>query len=254
MIKAILIDDEQHGIETLQSFLADYCPEVTVAGTAQEVNKAYELIQYTEPDLVFLDIQMPGQNGFQLLKKFKKIHFQIIFVTAYSEYAIQAFKFSAADYLLKPLDIKDLIQAVQKVLQRLPLRTPLLPYQSLLENIQTHNQQNKKLLLPLTNSYKSIPLSQIIYCEADRGYTNFFLRNEDQILISKTLMEYEKLLSSCSFFRIHQSYLVNLHQVEQYLKNKGGRVKLSNGDTLPVSRNKKEAFLKQLYKHHLIAR
>lgn len=254
MIKAILIDDEQHGLETLQSFLEDYCPEVVVAGTAQEVDKAFELIQFTRPDLIFLDIQMPGKNGFQLLKKFKQIDFQIIFVTAYSEYAIQAFKFSAVDYLLKPLDIKDLIRGVQKVSQRLSFPPPFPPYQNLLENIQTSDPQNKRLLLPLTNSYKSIALSEIIYCEANRGYTNFFLTSEEQILICKTLIEYEKLLANCGFSRIHQSYLINLQHVKYYLRSKGGQVQLTNEDILPISRNKREDFLAQLYQYHLIVK
>ena len=239
---AIIVDDERNSCETLRALLEDFCKDVEVIAICQTVDDAAAAIANLRPDVVFLDVNMKGENGFQLLNKVEKIDFEIVFATAHSEYAIKAFKFSAVDYLLKPIDVNELRNAVQKVEKR-KLANVVSKYDQLLQNLKPNNEKNYKLALPSSAGLTFVKVSDIIYCEADSNYTLFYLTDGKKVLVSQTLKEYEEMLQPQRFFRIHHSYLINLDLVKQYIRGEGGQVVMVNGATLDVSKRKKEEFL-----------
>jgi two-component system, LytTR family, response regulator len=247
-MKAIIVDDEKKSRETLSVLLHDFCKNVEVMETCQTIADAVKAIHLHRPNVVFLDINMKGENGFELLEKVQPINFEIVFATAYSEYAIKAFKFSAIDYLLKPIDIDELRGAVAKVETHLAKGLEASKYEQLLKNLKPTNEQNHKLALPSSTGLTFIKVTDIIYCEADSNYTTFFLANNTKIVVSQTLKEYEEILSPYRFFRIHHSYLVNLEMIKEYLRGEGGQVLMVNGIVLDVSKRKKEDFLKMFSK------
>lgn len=242
-MKAIIVDDEKISCETLKVLLHDFCHHVEVKETCQTIDAALVAIEKYRPDVVFLDINMKGENGFDLLSKVKKIDFAIVFATAYSEYAIKAFKFSAIDYLLKPIDVEELRRAVEKVEKRKGEVTSI-RYDHLLNNLNPANEKNYKIALPSSSGLAFVKIADIIYCEADSNYTNFFMVDGKKIVVSRTLKEYEGLLSTYGFFRIHHSYLINVDAAKQYLRGEGGQVVMVNDITLDVSKRRKEEFLK----------
>ena len=244
-IKSIIVDDEKSNIENLTIILSNYCPEVEVVATAQNIVAALDAIKQHPPDLVFLDIEMPLGNGFQLLENFQEIHFEVIFVTAYNQYAIKAIKFCALDYLLKPIDIFELKSAVAKVEQKLALKGDNQKMKMLLQN-NREEQPNKRIGLPLSDKVEFIAVKRIIRCKGENNYTSFIIENHSEILVSKTLKEYEDLLHEFGFVRVHQSHLINVHQVRSYVKSDGGYLIMSDGSRVIISRNKKEALLKAL--------
>jgi len=244
MIKAILIDDEVHCLDTLSILLKEYCPEVQIIEKCHSGREGLLSIKKTEPDLVFLDIEMPGMNGFEMLEQFAGISFAIIFTTSYDQYAIRAIRFSALDYLLKPIDPSELIGAVRKVIEQrhLPMAEQ---FQMLLKQIQNKDHHFNKIAVPTAEGFELIPADQVIRCEADDNYTHLFLKNKAKITACRTLKEVEEQLHDFTFFiRVHHSHVVNLNEVTKYIRGEGGYLVMSDDSSVNVSRSRKEALLK----------
>lgn len=242
MIKSVIIDNEKKSRKTLSNFLLKYCKNVEVLGEADGVSTGIALIKNENPELVFLDIEMSDGTGFKLLESFEDIQFSVIFVTAYSAYAIKAFKISAIAYLLKPINPQELIEAIEKYQKEIGLKGIHNKLEVLLGNQSTV----KKIAFPTSDGIELVKLNQIVHCEADDNYTSIFLANDKRIVVSKTIKEYDTMLSDFGFYRIHQSHLVNLDYIAKYNKNDGGYVILENGKKLPVSRRNKQEFLEKL--------
>ena len=243
-MKAIIIDDETPIRKGLQIALKTFCPFVEVIGEAGTCQEAFELIQQNPPELIFLDIEMPDETGFDFLTRFEAPPFEVIFITGFDQYAIKAIKFSAVDYLLKPIDELELVKALGKVYDRINLKkTNHNSY--LLQNIMRPNHQENRIAIPKANGYEFIPVSQIIRCEADRDNTTIYLEN-NQIYATKGLKDLYSLLEDYGFSRIHQSHIINLHKMERYFKGEGGYVKMIDQSTVDVSRRRKQEFLKKL--------
>ncbi|QLG44383.1 LytR/AlgR family response regulator transcription factor [Costertonia aggregata] len=245
MIKAILIDDEAKARQGLRLVLEKYCPAVAILALCESPEIGLEKIKTLKPDLVFLDVQMPKMSGFDVLERIPEINFEVIFVTAYDRYAIKAIKFSALDYLLKPIDVDELVAAVNKI--SLKQQDKSHQYKSLFNNVKSDSEKLKRLAIPSDNEIIMQPIADIIYCEADSSYTTLFLTNKKKITVSKTLKEFENILPETDFCRIHHSTLVNMAHVVKYIKGEGGYVIISNDGHLNVSRRKKEHFLEMLY-------
>lgn len=243
MITAIIVDDESKSISTLNKFLTDFCTEIEVIGTAGNIALAKTLIQTKQPQLVFLDIEMPYGNGFDLLQSLEKIDFEIIFITAFNQYAVNAFRFAAIDYLLKPLNITELQSAVARVSKRMEEKKSWQNYELLRQNLNTSSPQEQQIILHDTNGQHIFKLNEILYCVADGSYTMIYLTENRVFVSSKNLKEYESMLPSTLFYRIHHGHIVHFQHIQQVLKGRGGSVKMSNGKELEVSIRKKEAFL-----------
>ena len=244
MVKAILIDDEGHCLDTLSLLLKEYCPDVLIIEQCRSAKKGLETIEKYKPDLVFLDIEMPVMNGFEMLEQFSEIPFAIIFTTSYDQYAIKAIRFSALDYLLKPIDPNELVNAIRKVQEQrhLPIAEQ---FQMLLKQIQGKEHQFNKIAVPTFEGFELIPTDQVIHCEANDNYTHLFLKNKQKVIACRTLKEMEEQLQDFSFFlRVHHSYLVNLNEVTKYVRGEGGYLVMSDGSTVNVSRSRKEALMK----------
>ncbi len=242
MIRSVIIDNEIKSRKTLSNFLTKYCKDVNIIGEADGVASGIELINSLTPDLVFLDIEMTDGTGFKLLESFEDIKFSVIFVTAYSEYAVKAFKISAVDYLLKPINPKELMEAIEKYKKEIGLKGIHNKLEVLLGNQSTV----KKIAFPTSDGIELVKIDQIMHCEADDNYTSIFLNSDRRIIVSKTIKEYDIMLSEFDFYRIHQSHLVNLNYISKFIKNDGGYVILENGKKLPVSRRNKQEFLEKL--------
>jgi two-component system LytT family response regulator len=245
MIDAVIIDDEQNNIENLRGLLQKHCPQVNVIGTAINATDGEQLIRQMTPELVFLDIQMPGRNGFELLTSLEYYRFGIIFVTAFDQYGIQAVKFSAIDYLLKPLNIEELKAAVAKAVGKKLQANPNL--ENLIRLLkQEHRKTAHRIALQGARETRFVETGQIIRCESSNNYTTFFLSDGEKIVTSKPIFEYEQLLTDYDFFRCHQSHLVNKKYLRSWVKEDGGYLLLEDNSQIPVSRNKREA-LKKLF-------
>lgn len=245
MLRCIIVDDEIKSRESLKQMLLLYCQEVEVCALCQSVEEGLEAIDTYKPDIVFLDVQMKQETGFDLLAKVGNIDFEIIFTTAHSEYAIKAIRFSAIDYLLKPIDITDLQNAVGKVKKKQNGNmTDRL--QQLLQNLKGVSSDNHKLALPTSEGLTFIKVLDILYCKASGNYTEIFMKDGKKHLVSRQLKEYDDLLSEHNFFRIHHSSLINLNYVQNYIKGDGGYVVMSDNASLDVSRRKKEVFLERI--------
>lgn len=243
-MKAILVDDEPDGIRALQKMLEKHCPQINIVATCSNAIAAKQKIELLNPDVVFLDIQMPGKTGLELLTELSSREFEVIFVTAYNEYMLQALQYSAADYLLKPVDEDRLIEAVQRVESRLQEGKKDEQAAALLHNlVKSGNPSEMRLCLPTIKGFIVLKLEDIIYCEAERSYSIFHLEGNKTITVSKPLLDYDHLLRDTSFLRIHKSFLVNLLHVKEYQRGEGGIVIMSNGAEIEVSRRKKEEFL-----------
>lgn len=246
-MKAILIDDEVDGLRTLQKMLEKHCPQVKVAGTATNASGGKQQIDQLKPDLVFLDIQMPGKTGLELLSDLDSRDFEVIFVTAFNEYVLQALQFSAVDYLLKPVDEDRLVEAVARAEKRIGEEKKGEQSDTLLHNLEkAGSPAEMRLCLPTLKGFIIVKLSEIIYCEAERSYTIFHLEGGKNLLVSKALIEYEVLLKDTTFFRVHKSFLINLLHVREYQRGEGGMVIMSDKAEIEISRRKKEAFLDQV--------
>lgn len=246
MISAIIVDDEQKGRESLKLLINEYCPKVEILTQCSNVSDAYNSIIKMNPDLVFLDIQMKDETGFDLLKKFDKVNFEVIITTAHSNYAITAIKYSAIDYLLKPIDVVELQDAVARVDEKRNTPDLLQRLGNLIENVKVSSVEEYKLAIPSSDGLMFIKATDIVYCEAEGNYTTFNLKNGKKYIVSKTLKEYENILNYHQFFRIHHSYLVNLKEIVKYTRGEGGFVTMSNAINLDVSKRKKESFLERI--------
>jgi two-component system, LytTR family, response regulator len=241
---AILIDDEIDGVRTLQKLLAKYCPQVNVAATCTNAQDAKMQIEVLKPNLIFLDIQMPGMTGLELLSELSNRDFEVIFVTAHNEYMLQALQYSAADYLLKPVDEDRLVEAVLRASKRMEEGKREERTTALLHNLsQVRNPSDMKLCLPTLKGFIVLKLDEIIYCEAERSYTIFHLENNRTVTVSKPLLDYDYLLNDTSFLRVHKSFMINLAHVKEYHRGEGGTVIMTNGSEIEISRRKKDSFL-----------
>lgn len=249
MIKALIIDDVEKARSALKSDIKTYCPNVEVIGEADGVESGLKLIQHTIPDVIFLDIRMSDGSGFDLIAKLRQqgaIPFQIIFTTAYDEYAIKAFKFSATDYLLKPVDHEDLIQAVQKIKTSDAQSSLKENMELLLESMKGIKTSNKRIALNSVDKVQVVNVDDIIQCESQKNYTLFYLVNKKQVLVTRTLKEFEDMLEGDNFLRVHHSHLINVKHLKEYVKTDGGYAVMSDGSQVPVSVRKKEQLLSLL--------
>lgn len=238
-VRAIIVDDEQRGVEVLQNLLNKYCPEIEVVSTHNTIETAYQSILKSQPDIVFLDIDIPPDTGFDLLKRFDKLPFEVIFVTAFDHYAIEAIKFSALYYILKPIKIQELKDSIVKVKQVLSTQ-PNFSFK-----IKDDSGEIRRIVLKSQRGIDLVELDHIIYLKAENVYTRFFMQPTGNILISKPIKEYEAMLRDKGFFRIHKSYMVNLKHVVHY-NSSDSLISLSNQDRVPLSINQREEFLNRL--------
>ncbi|MCI5058991.1 MAG: LytTR family DNA-binding domain-containing protein [Flavobacteriales bacterium] len=243
-MKAVIIDDEEKARENLKFLLEEFCPEVKPVALVGTIDAAVEAIKQHQPDFILLDIRMKGETGFQLFDKLESVDFEIIFTTAFDEYAIQAFKLSAIDYLLKPIDVEELKDAVAKVSKMQNKMQSKEKVTNLIKNLDGEQNNLTKLALPTFDGLSFVKIEDILRCESDENYTKFFLKDGSKRLVSKTIKFYEELLTPHNFFRVHRSHMVNLEYVTDYYKGDGGSVKLVDGTEVMVSRRRKEDFLK----------
>lgn len=239
-MRAIIVDDERSNRENLQHLLQVYAPDVQIITTADDVNSALKAINQHRPQLVFLDIQLHAKTGFDLLKQLGDITFEIIFVTAYNQYGIEAIKFSALDYLLKPIDIDDLKLAVDKARKAIQQKQKNERLNYLLDYLKDDKKATPRIALPMFSETRYVNIPDIVRCEADNTYTQFILSNGEKILVSKTLKEYSDMLISHGFIRSHQSHLVNISHIKSWLREDGGSLLLNDGTKIPVSKLNRE--------------
>lgn len=246
MINAIIIDDEKKCISLLQKTIEKQFNDINIVATAANADEGITLIRQHEPDLIFLDIEMPNKNGFDLLMAFDDINFDVIFTTAYNQYAIKAIKFSALDYILKPIDPDDLKTAINRFKQK-QKTSQKNQINLLFDNLKNLKNTFSKISVSTNEGVIFLNITDIIYCEATGSYTQFYLRNNEKLLSSRTLKDFDELLAEHNFFRIHHSFLININEIKRYIKGDGGSVIMSNGDEVPVSRRKKEEFMRKLH-------
>jgi two-component system, LytTR family, response regulator len=247
MLRTVIIDDEDHIRDSLTRLLAKHCPGVIISGEAESVASGLKVILSTHPDLALLDIQMGDGTGFDLLNSLPVIDFKIIFITAYDHYAVQAFRFSAVDYLLKPVNPELLVEAVGRAGQLIQEHHNL-QMVALQENLRNIEHQNKKIILKTTENIYLLGLKDIISCESDNNYTSVFTTDGEKILVSKTLKEYDNLLTGCGFYRVHKSFLINLAHIKRFEKQDGGYIVLTNDLKIPVASRKRDEMLELLEK------
>jgi two-component system LytT family response regulator len=245
MIKALIVDDEPYCCEALATLLQRYCPQVTVMDICYNGQSALKAISEDKPDLLFLDIEMPQMNGFELLEKLKDIQFQLIFTTSYDQYAIKAIRFSALDYLLKPVDREELQKSVQRAATHvmIPNRDQI---EILLQKLRQPAISVTKIAIPTMEGLHMVPVDSVVSCSADSNYTTLHLKNRQKIIASRTLKEIEEMLEDFSFARVHHSFVINLNEVEKFVKGDGGYLLMTDGTTVDVSRSRKETLLKRL--------
>jgi two-component system, LytTR family, response regulator len=247
LMKALLVDDEQPNLDNLQALLKAYCPQVDVCGTALNAQAAKSLLYTYQPDLVFLDIQMPEQNGFDLLRSLPTHHFEVIFVTAYDQYAIQALRFAAVDYLLKPVAIDELQAAVARAEQQHRLKEQNQLLQNLMHLLKAGPKQDEqRIALPTAKETYFVRIGEIIRCESSNNYTTFYLADGAALLVCKPIYAYDDLLKEYGFVRCHQSHLVNKTFIKSWQKEYGDFLLLTDGSQVPISRGKKEELKKAL--------
>lgn len=244
-LKAIIVEDEKHSRETLKNLLEKFCEGVEVVGMVNGVKEALEMIPDKNPDVVFLDIELQNGTGFDILTQLPEITFEVIFTTAFDQYAIKAVKFSSLDYLLKPIDLEELQQAVEKAKKAKNKEDYNRQLKTLLQNIK--QPKLSKICLSTSDGFEFVNTSEILYCEAGGSYTTFVLKNGKKLLVSKHLKEFELLLLDNHFMRAHNSYLINLKEVKKYVKSDGGYIVMNNDDIVSISRNKKDEFLNAMH-------
>lgn len=246
MIKAIIVDDELSAIKSLQWEIENFCKDIEVINSFTDPYKAIEAINIQQPDCVFLDIEMPEMDGFQLLKKLEHRDFDLIITTAFDNYAIKAFKESAIDYLLKPVDSDDLIKSVSRITANKSKNALGFELKNVLTSLMPDNS-SKKISLPLSGKTIFIKAEDIIYCKADGNYSNIYFKNKKKEMISKKLKEMEELIHDAAFYRVHNSYLVNLNCIKEYIKKDGHYLVLEDDTSIPVARSKKDELLDLLH-------
>lgn len=244
-LNTLIVDDETDAVNFIRSIILEYCPKLKVIGTANNVNEGIQMILEHQPELIFLDVEMPHGSGFDLLAQFPEKIFDVVFITAFNQYALKAIKFSAVDYILKPINIHEFIAAVDKVIEKRSLfnHQPA-GYGELLENLKS--ALPAKLAIPTSEGMEYLNTKEIIRIEADRSYSWFFLSDGKKYLVSRNLKEYQDLLSERNFFRPHNSHLINLEFVKKYVRQEGGYIEMTDGSQIPVSRIKRDLFLQQM--------
>jgi two-component system LytT family response regulator len=247
MIRSVIIDDEADGRESLRLAITKYCPDMEIVAICESAQQGKDAIQELSPDLVFLDVQMPHTSGFELLQQLDVINFSVIFVTAFDKYAIKAIKFSALDYLLKPVDIVELQEAIKKYKESKSLPDAENQYRTMFRNINTKAGAFERLAVPTMNGLEFLKTEDIIFCEADGNYTLLHLKARQQLLVSKTLKDFETMLEDSGFCRVHHSYLINLTHILKYEKGEGGTVLLTDNHFIDVSRRKKDELLRRIH-------
>lgn len=243
MIKAVIIDDEMHCLDTLSIQLNDFCPDVEVVAQCLSAREGIEAIAKHNPGLVFLDIEMPVMNGFEMLKQYTDIPFSVIFTTSYNQYAIRAIKFSALDYLLKPVDVKELTEAIAKMhsQKHKPLQEQ---FDMLVGFLQQKKNGFHNIAVPTLEGFEMIPSPELVWCEAEDNYTHLHLKNGRKMTACRTLKEIEEQLKEFTFFlRVHHSYMVNLNEIARYIRGEGGYLVMNDGATVNVSRSRKDALM-----------
>lgn len=248
MIRTVLVDDEIDSIKVLQCLLESCCPDINIIGKADGVETALTTIQTTRPDLVFLDIEMTQGNAFDLLNQLMPLTFQVIFVTAFDSYAIRAFKYSAVDYLLKPVDIDELRTAVERVAGRFHEKTVMSQMQTLLDNVGTFQISQQKMAIPTAEGLIFVAIRDIIRFEAKGSYTAIYLTGGEPVLATRNIKEYEDLLPESVFCRIHNSHIISLQKIQRYQKGRGGHVIMEDGSNIEVASRRREEFLRRLLK------
>ncbi len=250
MIRAIIIDDEPYCCETLEMMIAKFCPDLKVSAIFYNGAEALEFLASNHPQIVFLDIEMPHMNGFEFLEKLRDIPFELIFTTSYDQYAIKAIRFSAMDYLLKPIDREELVAAVARASRT--LRHPSeLQLELLLQKIAAPKTPVKRIAIPTLDGLQMVEMDLIISCASDSNYTHFFLKNNKKLTASRTMKDVEELLSEYFFLRVHNSFLVNLNEIQKYIRGEGGYLIMSDGSHIDVSRTRKDMLLQKLQPNRL---
>ncbi len=246
-IKAIIIDDESNGRDILQALLEKFCPNIEVLATADSAKNGIEQIARHKPELIFLDINMPGMSGFEMLQQIENIDFEVIFVTAHDNFALKAFKISAIDYILKPIDVDDLRIAVKKAEEKLSYKDkPKERFSEFFNNIKNIQNPFHKIGIATRDGLIFVKISDIVRLESDVNYTWFYLMNGEKILASKTLKEFEELLEEYNFYRVHKSHFINLAHLKRYIKGDGGIVIMQNDTEVEVSRRSKDGLMKRI--------
>jgi two-component system, LytTR family, response regulator len=240
-MKAVIIDDEKKGRESLNLLIEKYCPDVKIIAIASNAEDGFEMIKATTPDLIFLDIEMPNGNGFSLLNRFEEITFEIIFTTAYDNYAIQAIRHHALDYLLKPIDIDELRSAVENAKNAIDQKTDVNRYSDFIAERKL--ESNSRIALPIKEGIVYLNISEIIRVESDGSYSTFFSSDGKKYVVSKNLGEYEEILPGKEFFRSHKSHLINIKKVKKYIRTDGYFAEMEDGSMIEISRRKKDEFL-----------
>lgn len=244
-LSAILVEDEEASRITLRNYLQKYCPSVNLVGEAVNIKEGYQLIREKKPQLVFLDVEMPYGNAFDLLEQFDSLDFEVVFVTAFSKYALEALNLSASHYLLKPVNIDQLIEAVDKVSQQIRDKQSVQTSNILLENLAIENKQLKKVVLPMMEGFEVVILKDIVRCEANDNLTDLYLSDGTKRTVCRTLKFYENVLRDYDFIRVHKSHIINVNFVKQYKKGKGGEVVLTDGSEVRISPTRKQEFLER---------
>lgn len=243
MVRALIIDDEPRNVRILKNLLEEFCPEVTIEGEAGDVKTAFTAIRHYKPDLVFLDIEMPYGNAFDLLDKLMPIDFEVVFITAFDTYTLKAFKYSALDYLLKPVDIQDLKAAVKRAVERMAGKNINLQLANLLGNLKNTQPGLQKIALPAIDGIIFVNVTEIIRFEANGSYTDVHLNSLEKITVSKNIKEYEDILPPSIFCRVHNSHIINLNRVKKYHKGRGGYLVMDDGTNIEVSIRRRDDFL-----------
>lgn len=247
MIRTVLIDDEQHCRETLSNMLEKHFSDrVDLLAQCATVEEGVATIKRLKPRLIFLDVEIGNSTGFNLLEQLDDFDFEVIFTTAHNHYAMQAIKFSALDFLLKPFGVDDMNEALNRLQDKINTHDANEQFKILFENLKKMNNPAKKLALPTLNGINFVPIQDIIRCESDVNYTTFYLINKNKILVAKTLKEFEEMLEGYNFFRVHNSHLINLSHIKNYVKGEGGIVTMVDDSSVDVSRRRKEEFLRKL--------
>ncbi len=246
LIKTIIIEDDEKSLYVLQDMISRYASDLEICGTAGRTAKAVALIETTAPHLVFLDIRIGDGTGFDVLRKLSARNFELICITAYDGYALEAFRFSAVDYLLKPIGIDEFEEAVGRARKRLVEKSRHDTIDTLLRHLSQRHEPEKKVGIPTLSGYEFVALSDIVWCKSDGTYTIFYLGNRSKLISSRRLGHYEELLFTNNFCRIHHSILINMQQIKSYVKGKGGYVVMTDGTELEISQRKKGDFLDKL--------
>ncbi|MGI8951005.1 MAG: LytR/AlgR family response regulator transcription factor [Chitinophagaceae bacterium] len=245
-LKAIVVDDEARSRQSLIQKIISNCEELEIIAECESAEQGIKAIEEKHPDIVFLDVEMPRMNGFTMLQKLSNRNFELIFTTAYNHYAIRAIKFSALDYLVKPVEVEELKQAIEMVKQKRKLVAGNERLETLLHNLMLEKNQSNRIAIPSLEGLQFVELNDIIYLEAENNYTIVYIKPLQKITVSKTLKDFEELLPHSTFIRIHHSWIINKNHVQKYLKGEGGQVIMINGKTLDVARRKKEEFMKAI--------